>query len=313
MFIYCREVPAELEQADDTPALITEKRESQSSEREEDLEILQRSHEDPTGATGEPEMRKDIDQNVDQREAAEENGELQMEPERYGEDVGNSQEVPEDRGSEEDTCQQQAPEGPEHFHQLPMTDRPSQEKEPGSAELEHPPRSQPSAEAAGLAAEAARPENADLPDRRAADERTEEEEERQQREQTEPPEQKEQTSRSSPAAGPEQPEQPRETDEPEITEQLPAEREATRQTAGAEFSQDKLTATSHQVLEAGGSEEGRAEAVPANGEHVKPAEAAGPHANGREVDGEMARRLAERLFNLDGFQRVDVVKHLDKE
>lgn len=296
--------------------LITEKRESQLSEREEDLEILQRSHEDPTGASGEPEMRKDIDQNVDQREAAEENGELQMEPERYGEDVENSQEVPEDGGSEEDTCQQQAPEGPESFHQLPMTDRPTREKEQGCAGSEHPPRPQPSAEAAALAAEAARPENADLPDRRAADERMEEEVERrqqQQREQTEPPEQKEQTSRSSQAAGPEQPEQPRETDEPQITEQLPAESDATRQTAGAGSCQDKLTASSRQVRDPGGSEGGREEAVPANGERAKPAEAAGPHANGREVDGEMARRLAERLFNLDGFQRVDVVKHLDKE
>uniref|UniRef100_H3CUF0 Pleckstrin and Sec7 domain containing 4 n=1 Tax=Tetraodon nigroviridis TaxID=99883 RepID=H3CUF0_TETNG len=35
--------------------------------------------------------------------------------------------------------------------------------------------------------------------------------------------------------------------------------------------------------------------------------------NGCEVDGEKVRGLAQRLFKLDGFQRVDVVKHLDKD
>uniref|UniRef100_A0A671YW45 PH and SEC7 domain-containing protein 3-like n=1 Tax=Sparus aurata TaxID=8175 RepID=A0A671YW45_SPAAU len=35
--------------------------------------------------------------------------------------------------------------------------------------------------------------------------------------------------------------------------------------------------------------------------------------NGGEVDREKARCLAERLFKLDGIQRVDVVKHLDKD
>uniref|UniRef100_A0A674NY82 PH and SEC7 domain-containing protein 2-like n=1 Tax=Takifugu rubripes TaxID=31033 RepID=A0A674NY82_TAKRU len=58
---------------------------------------------------------------------------------------------------------------------------------------------------------------------------------------------------------------------------------------------------------------GSADTVLANEEQAKPAETPVPHANGREVDSAMARRLAERLFNLDGFQRVDVVKHLDKD
>uniref|UniRef100_A0A3Q3KCI5 SEC7 domain-containing protein n=1 Tax=Monopterus albus TaxID=43700 RepID=A0A3Q3KCI5_MONAL len=35
--------------------------------------------------------------------------------------------------------------------------------------------------------------------------------------------------------------------------------------------------------------------------------------NNREVERQMARCLAERLYKLDGIQRLDVVKHLDKD
>lgn len=37
-----------------------------------------------------------------------------------------------------------------------------------------------------------------------------------------------------------------------------------------------------------------------------------PHANGNKVDSEAARRLAARLFNLEGFKRGDVARHLYK-
>uniref|UniRef100_A0A3P8T5S8 SEC7 domain-containing protein n=1 Tax=Amphiprion percula TaxID=161767 RepID=A0A3P8T5S8_AMPPE len=37
------------------------------------------------------------------------------------------------------------------------------------------------------------------------------------------------------------------------------------------------------------------------------------HMNGVEVDRETAHRLAKRLFILEGIQRADVVKHLDKD
>ncbi|XP_011603145.2 PH and SEC7 domain-containing protein 2 isoform X2 [Takifugu rubripes] len=210
---------------------------------------------------------------------------------------GNTCDPLEERGLEGNTCDPQTPESPEHFDEIHMTDRPMQEKEPLSAAVEPPQHLKQSAEIVNLAAEAARPEDADLA--------VEAEQ------QTEPSEQKEQTSRSSLATLPEQLVQPRETDEPEITEQLPAESEATPETAEEEFSQDKRTATSHQVE--GVSEGGSADTVLANEEQAKPAETPVPHANGREVDSAMARRLAERLFNLDGFQRVDVVKHLDKD
>ena len=42
-------------------------------------------------------------------------------------------------------------------------------------------------------------------------------------------------------------------------------------------------------------------------------EPAGLHMNGGSVDRKEARRLAERLYRLEEVQRVDVVKHMDKE
>lgn len=287
--------------------LITENRESQCPEREEDLEILQQSHEDPTGPSEELEMWNDMDQNVDQFEAAEEKRELEVVTELDEEGVEDSGEALEERALEDNTCDPQTPESAEHSDEIQMTDRPTQEMERRSAAFEPPQHLKQLAETVNLAAEAAQAEEADLPDKRAADERVCVEAEQQ----TEPSEQKEQTSRLSQATVPEQLVQPRETDEPEITEQLPAESEATQETAEEEFSQDKRTAMSHQVEEL--SDGGSADTVLANEEQAKPAETAVPHTNGREVDSTTAQRLAEQLFNLDGFQRVDVVKHLDKE
>lgn len=292
-FPFFREVPAEPEQTDETAELVTEKTERQCSEREEDLEILQQSHEDPTGPSEEPETWEDIDQNVDQCEAAEEKAELLKERERNEEDVETPQEELEESSWEENAREQQTPERPEHFDRLQMTDRPTQEKQQQrSEELEQPRDLQHLAKDANLAEEAAQPEYADLPDKRAADETVEGEQQTEQKEQLV---------------------QPRETDEPQIRGQLPAESEATEHAAGGGFSQDNQALTSNQVQEPDGGVHEAAEAALANGEQVKPAEPAAPRVNGCEVDGEMAQRLAERLFKLDGFQRMDVVKHLDKE
>lgn len=285
--LFCREVPAEPEQTEDAAALITENTEGRRSEREEDLEILQESHEDPTGPSEEPETWEDLDQNVDQREAAE----LLKERQRNEEDVGKPEEELEESSREENARQPQTPERPERFDPLQMTDRPPPPQQQQRCEELEQPRDLP---------QLAQPANADLPDQRAAGEREEGEQERRP-EQTEPPEQKEQLV------------QPRETDEPEITGQPPAESEATEQTAEGGFSPDNQARTSRQLQEVEAGVQEAAEAPLANGEQVKAAEPAAPHANGCEADGEMARRLAERLFKLDGFQRVDVVKHLDKE
>ncbi|AWP15310.1 putative PH and SEC7 domain-containing protein 4-like isoform 2 [Scophthalmus maximus] len=104
------------------------------------------------------------------------------------------------------------------------------------------------------------------------------------------------------------------SDESEVREQLSAETELTQQTAEAEFEQvAAVDETSHQDEEPRGSEDGNVHTVMATGEQRQRPETAVPHLNGGEVDREMASRLAEQLFKLDGIQRVDVVKHLDKD
>ncbi len=70
---------------------------------------------------------------------------------------------------------------------------------------------------------------------------------------------------------------------------------------------------SHQAEEVEGNKDGSVQTVVANGEQPKPPETAVPLMNGGEVDREKAHSLAEQLYNLDGIQRMDVVKHLDKE
>ncbi|GLD55368.1 PH and SEC7 domain-containing protein 3 [Lates japonicus] len=100
----------------------------------------------------------------------------------------------------------------------------------------------------------------------------------------------------------------------EITEQMSPEAEVTQQTAEAELNQVGTQAeTLQQAEEVGVSENGDAQTVIANGEQPKPPETAVPLMNGGEVDRELAHHLAERLYKLDGIQRVDVVKHLDKD
>ncbi|KAM9841426.1 uncharacterized protein ACBR49_014880 isoform 2-T5 [Aulostomus maculatus] len=98
------------------------------------------------------------------------------------------------------------------------------------------------------------------------------------------------------------------TDESEMIAQLSPEADVTWQTA-------KLNQVerSHQVEEVGRTESGPLQMVVENGEQSRGSETVMPHLNGGDVEREMACRLAERLFKLDGIQRVDVVKHLDKD
>lgn len=126
------------------------------------------------------------------------------------------------------------------------------------------------------------------------------------REQTEPAERKVQTASEL------QPAVQQETDESEVMQQqLPPAVAATEHRAA-------LVDEGHEVelqseLVTGGSEAVSPHAALANGKKPQGPEMAAPHANGAEMDQGSARRLAERLFNLDGIQRVDVVKHVDKE
>lgn len=128
-------------------------------------------------------------------------------------------------------------------------------------------------------------------------------------EQTEPAERKEQTGLEL------QPAAPQETDESEVMErqqqqQPPAEAAVEHQVTQVD---ESLEAELPAEVVAGGSDALFPHTLLANGKQPQGPETAAPHANGAEVDRGSARRLAERLFNLDGIQRVDVVKHVDKE
>ncbi|XP_059214541.1 PH and SEC7 domain-containing protein 4 [Centropristis striata] len=301
--------------------------EKQHSETEEDINIEKRLHEDPTGQTEEPEMYKDVDQNVDpeQSEAAEDIEEPLIQAADTAERTEDSPEIEElTEKLEESSCLEQqhcdqtttqdielSPQ-PEHAEseQLEKTEESEQIQTEVSQDsdqlgqlqhLEQPPEMELTEDS-----KSDMPEDSTQSERTVCDE-AEDPEVAEQHEQTEPSEQNEQTSDLSPPPLSEQLVQP-ETDESDKTEHLPPETEVTRQTAEAEFNQvDEQAETSHQ------DEDGSIQTVVANGEQPKPPETAVPHMNGDEVNREMACRLAERLFKLDGIQRVDVVKHLDKD
>lgn len=101
--------------------------------------------------------------------------------------------------------------------------------------------------------------------------------------------------------------------ESESSEQLPSETEVTQLTEEADFNpSDKPEEMSVQAADVSTSD-GDVQKVVANGEQHKTSDPAAPHMNGGEVVREKARKLAERLFNLDNVERADVVKHIDKE
>ncbi|XP_077353994.1 PH and SEC7 domain-containing protein 4 isoform X2 [Festucalex cinctus] len=71
--------------------------------------------------------------------------------------------------------------------------------------------------------------------------------------------------------------------------------------------------TSNEAQEVASGLNGSEPILVANGEASRTAASARPCLNGGDVDREKVLQLAERLFKLDGIQRVDVVKHLDKD
>ncbi|XP_022625722.1 PH and SEC7 domain-containing protein 4-like [Seriola dumerili] len=350
------EVSAEPLQSDDTgltqsPDKLSDLQQSEVLEEsghsgtEEDIEILEQLHEEPTGQIEEPEMCKDVDYNVDpeQSEAADNKEEASIEEAENAEKIENSQDILElTEKLEEISCLEQqdcdqttSPEReaspqPEHpeSEQLEMTEEPEQIQTEVSHQIEEQHseiseqlvQSQPLEQSAQmeLTEQPAQPETAEQTEESTQSEQTvcaeaEDTEVAEQPEQTEPTEQNEQ---SLPTLS-EQLLQPENSDESETTEQLSPETEVTQQTAEADLNQVGTQAeTLHQAEEVGGSEDGDVQTVVANGEQPKPPETAVPHMNhmnGGEVEREMACRLAERLYKLDGIQRVDVVKHLDKD
>ncbi|KAK2888256.1 PH and SEC7 domain-containing protein 2 [Channa argus] len=88
------------------------------------------------------------------------------------------------------------------------------------------------------------------------------------------------------------------------------EPEVTQQTEGFTKGDEKVE-KSDQAEVAG--EDGDVQTVLAKADEASPPATAVLHMNGGEVDRQMACRLAERLYKLDGIQRVNVVKHLDKD
>ncbi len=335
-FTFCREVPAEPLQADDTgptinPDKLTDLQESELLEErrhsgtEEDLEILERLHEDPTGQTEEPEMCEDVDENVDpeQSVAVPDNEEPSTQAADNAERIENSQEILEQTEKRAETsclqhrdCDQMTSQDVElsprpecsEPEQLETTEEPEQVQaeerhSEDSDQLEQSQHLEQSPQMETIE-ESNQPENADLPEEESTQsEQTvcaeaEDPGVAEQREQMEPLEQNEQMTVFELLV------QPEKTDESEMTEQT----EVAQQTAEAELNQvDK------RAEEVGGGEDGSVQTVVANGEQPKPPETAAPHMNGGDVEREMAHRLAERLYKLDGIQRVDVVKHLDKE
>lgn len=226
--------------------------ESRHSESEEDSEIPELLHEDPTGRSEESEMCKNQNQDPKEPQAMQDNVELLIEAAHNGETTEDSH----------------------------------------------------------LAEESTQPENADLPEECTLSEQTicvvaKHPGVAEKQEQTEPSEQKEPTTGLSQTRLSEQLGPPEEADESKIMEQLPAKTEVNQV--------DRQAEASHQAEEVGGSAGGSVQTLVANGTQPKALETAVPYMNGCEVDRELARRLAEQLFKLDGIQPVDVVKHLDKE
>ncbi|TKS84426.1 PH and SEC7 domain-containing protein 3 [Collichthys lucidus] len=344
-------VPAEQLQTDNTgltgnPDKLIDLQQSElCSGSEEDIEVLERLHEEPAGQTEEPEMCTDVDQKVDPEESEVADDDNKEPPIQAAERIENSQELVELTVKLEEasldcdqTSSQEPSLEPEHSEQVEMTEEPVQiqaevpeqvemTEEPAQiqAEVSLQAEERHSEDQLGEALEpqeevpeeSTQPENADPPEESTSSEQTvcveaEDPGVVEQQEQTEPPEQNEQTADSSQPTLSEQPVLPEETDEPQITEQLSAETEVAQQTA--EINQvDEQAETPHQAEDVAGSEDGSVQTVVANGEQPKPPETTPPLINGGEVKREMARSLAERLYKLDGIPRVDVVKHLDKD
>ncbi|KAG7224078.1 hypothetical protein INR49_015336 [Caranx melampygus] len=319
---------------------------------DEDTEIPERLHEDPTDQTEEPEMCEDVDHNMDheESEAADNEGEeASIQGEENAEKIEKSQDIldlseklEEISCSEQQECEQtssqereaspqpehleaEQPEVPEqiqaevshqieeqqsqHLEQSPQMELTEEPAQLETAELTEEP-AQP--ETAELTEEPAQPETAELTEEPAQPETAELTEEPAQPETAELTEESTQSEQTA-----KQLVQPENSDETETTEQLSPGTEATQPTAETEVNQVGTQAeTSHQGEEEGAPEDGDIQTVVANGEQLTPPETAVPqenHMNGGEVEREMARRLAKRLYKLDGIQRVDVVKHLDKD
>ncbi|KAF7662951.1 hypothetical protein LDENG_00221890 [Lucifuga dentata] len=301
---------------------------------EEGVELQEVLHDEPTGQTEEPEMCKDVAHNVDpehseatqqpddNEEPAVEEAENAKRTDAFQEIEGEAEQLEhadclEQQSGQIKDCEQMTPQDrepstqPPHSEQIEMTEEYEQIQLPHQTEvqqledqsdlLQHLNQS-PLMEPAKWSEQ---PENPDQPVQSALSEQTvcvEAEEQ-------EPVEENGQAKETSglspkPSALSAQLEQAEQTQGLKGREQLFPESE------GSQLTEETV---SYESEDSHCSKDGSIQTVIANGEQCKPSETAESHMNGSGLDREKACRLAERLHKLDGIQRVDVVKHLDKD
>ncbi|XP_053196198.1 PH and SEC7 domain-containing protein 2 [Scomber japonicus] len=321
-FINLRSDTEQLDISDESP---------HSGSEEKDIEILEESHEDPAGQTEEQEMCEDVDEEVDaeQSEATQQqddNEEPTIQEADDVEKIENSEEIleltekqehtgcPEQQDSDQTTPQDvESPADPERSESEQLgtikesEQIESEEQHSGESDLPQHLEESSQMEPTELSAQ---PEGTDEQEDSTHLEQTvcdeskapEVAEQQEQMELSDQNEQSLQTTDLSQPAVSEQFAETEKTDDSEVTEQLSPKSEVAQQTAETQLDQEM----SHQAEEVEGT-------VVANGEQPKPTETVVPHMNGGDVERGMACSLAERLHKLDGIQRVDVVKHIDKD
>ncbi|XP_076019957.1 uncharacterized protein LOC143011123 [Genypterus blacodes] len=301
------------------------------TESEEDTELLQLFNDHPACQTEEPAMSKDVDQNVDPEATQQPEDSQEQKVEEAGNAERTDEEIDEETGHlEQAECLEQQSEWITDCEQPsqdqgPLTQPQSSESEPLEVtelceqiqqaqqvevklsedqsdllqHLEQPPQLEPA-------------KGSEQPEDPATSEQTVhvEAEGPGSAERSQQMEPSEQTSPS-----PEAPALSAQTDEVEKgTEQLFPVSEVSQPATESESAREERQAEVSQ--QTGGPwcvREGSLQTLISNGGQPDPAEPSEPIMNGSGVDREMARRLAERLHTLDGIQRADVVKHLDKD
>lgn len=289
------------------------------TESEEDTELLQLLHDCSACQTQEPEMFKDVDQNVDPEatQQPDDSQEQKVEEAERGEEEKDEETGHSERGqcleqqseriidcqlssqgqgplTQPQSCESELLEVTELCEQLQL----SEDKSDLLQHLEQPPVSKPEKESEqpeGEAAEASKQTvhiGGQVPGLA------------EQSQQMEPSEQTSPSPEASTLSA--------QTDEVEKgTGQLFPVSEVSQPATESETAREEQPVeVSHQTV---GSCDRSLQTLISNGGQRDPAATSKPIMNGSGVDREMARRLAERLHTLDGIQRADVVKHLDKE
>lgn len=301
---------------------------SGDSGTEEDTEILEQLHENLSVQIAGLGMREDEDHNVDPEQSkAEDNSEALTQEEEHVEKVESSQEgleVEETICLEQQECDQRTSQdrevSPEHSEseQVETTEDPEQMLAEVSHETEEqlgqstPLDQSPEME---MGNQSTQPQNAEEPEDYAeiVCDGAEDPGVTMPQEQMEPSGLNEESLQTTSATQTQTLSEREMASESEIKEQLSPETEVTQQTEEPDVHQvDNQADASDHAEDFVVTDSEAAQRVVANGEQHKAPDTATSYING-EVDKGKACCLAERLFKLDGIQRANVVKHLDKE